>query len=1512
MDEVSAADWLGTLPGSNEDSHLPSLQKAEVSELKELVDSLGDSPEKRRQAFGDPNRWNKLPELMESAAQRDGLLPQGTPADNQPGASLRWKTTINLTKAIRKGGTLRNMVAMSNAGKVAEKAKEAEKRSMDVTMDMQESERSNSGMPRSKTGPAGQKKANPKSGQNGLQSVVMKLMGPKSDMNSTQSSFGAASSLGDFVPSTPGTAGSTEEDGLAAKPQFPSPSARKMANILQRVRARQVDSHASSPPRPAELVAQVPQTAPDLGQSSRRRSLLDVGRPAGSRWNQTWTATQEGSLSQTSRTDSRSQDERPGQWRMGDVSLPTTPRAALPALKESSKWMKVNKRVRDAILGHSGQSESLARDSKAAARRASQLPSLAGEDSQELGLEVRRPSLLRRDSFTAASAPQPASPRGVLAAAPAEPTPPPSVAQLASALIDHFGSLTRAYDHFDFSRKGRFSRAQFYAGCASVRLNFRTLSGLTVREIFKRMDDANLEDNPEAHRVAPRGEICRMKWMNFFETELQGSETAELLTADKGSEVERRLEERRKERGLQKVGEDSAPTSPSGQSGQTAPTVQTVAEVARARDVFMKRLKGIAESESREVNRSAEGSDSKGRGHLHPDRRMSSSKPRRISGTSGKGSSDDEDGAMARQTSGASSQPVQPMTTGRRGSSHGVGGRRRSSAEPVRRRSKQLRVETAPNLSNTQEDASASSSDDGLSDVEEEGKVPAKSAQELEAEFEGKDDEEVGEEDGLGALLQRSDDAVEERLRRVLQKGVGTKDFEVMDEAELQAVAEQEEIANVIQTIGASGKLALAWVFIKKLGSLKRAFKWFDTRNTRKIPQVVWDTGFTLLHIDAERLTGWRPFDIFKQIDTEPSDGTISYKEWNNFFADAAKTIALEMESLGGIDFEQQVKLRRHNLKLMRDKRRKAGNRAEDSWLDDLQEKQAMKQQEEEFTKRVRAKITALDEGQSFLFGRDWLCTAEEALLLLKPLKRSDIVQQVAESLGIWSLPSPALIDVREMLKFRPGLGGSQDPRMVQYSLQPVMEMPQDGLKVDKGGDSGSILVVNLTEFTKSTEDRLKEIPIHASEEFPTSLSELERGVVKTLAQRMGFACSVEKKGALFQITVFNVTGHFVKDMERQLRELEEGQGMRLSKELSDEERRLVKAMAEQMGYAVTQTSAGIEVTNLSTYAKQIREDLSQLGVGETQRIQLSSATDEQQVILQRVAAELGLDWEEEGTRRQRIATVGNMVSLVEEMREKLSDNTSSGTVLSFILPPTESQRETFFNMAQNYGFECIGKEDTEQGVRAYLRRLSFERSSLAARRRRNSISATASTPKGDGQFGLGETEPHGQQESHALLEEDQEESGLEEDSEEEVKPELEEDESVEEDSAEPSELKEDDMSDLLLMRGLQSGEDHLIPRVFRRYASGNWRGKVLFLRYGDVKDFAEDLKYVTPNVDTRLYRFTGMFEYLFEDTLQLQIDMGVRVGQGLTIEWFQIFLQKIIARLGKQFVPVLFQLLDE
>ena len=40
--------------------------------------------------------------------------------------------------------------------------------------------------------------------------------------------------LGDFVPSTPGTAGSTEEDGLAAKPQWPFSKGTNgdVANIL--------------------------------------------------------------------------------------------------------------------------------------------------------------------------------------------------------------------------------------------------------------------------------------------------------------------------------------------------------------------------------------------------------------------------------------------------------------------------------------------------------------------------------------------------------------------------------------------------------------------------------------------------------------------------------------------------------------------------------------------------------------------------------------------------------------------------------------------------------------------------------------------------------------------------------------------------------------------------------------------------------------------------------------------------------------------------------------------------------------------------------------------------------------------------------------------------------------------------------------------------------------------------------------------------------------------------------
>lgn len=49
-----------------------------------------------------------------------------------------------------------------------------------------------------------------------------------------------------------------------------------------------------------------------------------------------------------------------------------------------------------------------------------------------------------------------------------------------------------------------------------------------------------------------------------------------------------------------------------------------------------------------------------------------------------------------------------------------------------------------------------------------------------------------------------------------------------------------------------------------------------------------------------------------------------------------------------------------------------------------------------------------------------------------------------------------------------------------------------------------------------------------------------------------------------------------------------------------------------------------------------------------------------------------------------------------------------------------------------------------------------------------------------------------------------------------------------------------------------------------------------------------------------------------FDDTAQLQTNLGIRVGSGLTLQFFQVFIQKAMNRLGLQIASVLFTVLNE
>ncbi|OLP79561.1 tRNA(Met) cytidine acetyltransferase TmcA [Symbiodinium microadriaticum] len=97
-----------------------------------------------------------------------------------------------------------------------------------------------------------------------------------------------------------------------------------------------------------------------------------------------------------------------------------------------------------------------------------------------------------------------------------------------------------------------------------------------------------------------------------------------------------------------------------------------------------------------------------------------------------------------------------------------------------------------------------------------------------------------------------------------------------------------------------------------------------------------------------------------------------------------------------------------------------------------------------------------------------------------------------------------------------------------------------------------------------------------------------------------------------------------------------------------------------------------------------------------------------------------------------------------------------------------------------------------------------------------------------------------------------------------------------------------------------------LITEVFEVYSTGQHRGQRTFLRFSDLREFAEDLREVLPEVRKNFHKFTGELENIYDDTQQLQCDMGDHSSKGLTLRFFQVFVQKVIRRLGPSIVGAL------
>jgi len=104
------------------------------------------------------------------------------------------------------------------------------------------------------------------------------------------------------------------------------------------------------------------------------------------------------------------------------------------------------------------------------------------------------------------------------------------------------------------------------------------------------------------------------------------------------------------------------------------------------------------------------------------------------------------------------------------------------------------------------------------------------------------------------------------------------------------------------------------------------------------------------------------------------------------------------------------------------------------------------------------------------------------------------------------------------------------------------------------------------------------------------------------------------------------------------------------------------------------------------------------------------------------------------------------------------------------------------------------------------------------------------------------------------------------------------------------------------------------VAKLFSLYSSGKQGEKKFFLRKIDLTRFVQDAAQVSPRAHILqgcLDAILTECEHVFDETLELQIDLGCRKRYGLVQEYFQVFLSKASYILGWSMVSLLFALLQ-
>jgi len=429
--------------------------------------------------------------------------------------------------------------------------------------------------------------------------------------------------------------------------------------------------------------------------------------------------------------------------------------------------------------------------------------------------------------------------------------------------------------------------------------------------------------------------------------------------------------------------------------------------------------------------------------------------------------------------------------------------------------------------------------------------------------------------------------------------------------------------------------------------------------------------------------------------------------------------------------------------------------------------------------------------------------------------------------------------------------------------------------------------------------------------DFSESLTERQREIVQRVAEDLHFFSHVDQGGddlrplssksrtrrcsANASIEVYNLSQEWMDEVQRTLEDVQPGNSHAFDASITESQRKYIHVMSRKLGLWTRSMGKGEErhlrAFNTSDFVARIRAELMVLENGASKSYESLTTTERDIVIL--LAEDLELVAQVVPGETATVVEVFNMPEFVSSVQSVL-DDLADGQEHSFQCL-SDRERRVVHCLAANNGLVDHSYDDGDEHC------LSVGRYDALTKEVRCQLAALGSDVKEyDSSF-----TPLMRKVVHVAAEE----LGLQH-------------ATVSDDAGLRVVVAKQGVSlerntDADGANGHVSAEvarhvqvDARVTRVFEAYATGQQGSTRIFMRYPDLREFLEDTQ--TSVVRRRqLKQLRHQLDNIYEDTLQLQIDMGCRTNKGLTRYYFKVFLESASKKLGWSLIHLLCTLLD-